>query len=397
MSKFKYLRKIIPELNYWVNRILFNNSFNKDYLSCPTKISDFWRSRDSVVELIFNETDDPSGAEYDDGYHFIWKYRTVNLKKLHLYEPMLFKRIQVYYNSSWVYAAKDDPKFQDIFNLNDSSVTYDDQNYEYPYSIKPTEYVNYTSHIVGTGTDELHYDDPKTEPPEPQPDDSIIYVEAENVFGLTEEELKMCEYLYYYRTMQLDKIDIDPEWYNTLQSPLSIWILTYLLCYVKDYVDFNHVVTFTTESDLSFRCLCEKHLQQRVYEYVQKKSMILWENILETNGKDRRSFKNYTLVNKNVIQRGRLTQENISCKCIDIDAKYLAHTEDFEFILDGLCLKNTVDYRIVNTSKESEPSYKIRFLTNKLTTFVGCKYQFMFNETSTKNPITGINSIDSNS
>lgn len=398
MATFKYLRKIIPEVNYWVNRTLYNNSFNNTFVNCPTKISDFWRSKDSVVELIFNETADPSGNTYDGGYHFIWKYRTINNHRLHIYEPMLFKRVQVYYNSSWIYAAKDDEKYKDIFNLNDSSITTGIEDFEYPYGVKPTKYVNYNTHIVTGGSDQLHYNDPDYNPESEPDDDYVIYKEEENVFGLTEEELNMCEYLYYYRTGQYELIEqFNEDYYYNLQSPLSIWIYTYLMCYLYDYVNYEYLKTITSESDGSFRCLVEKHLQDRVYEYIQKHNMSLWENIKDNGSdKDTRTFVTYTLKNNVCIQKGRVKHDDILAKSImltNIDKIPETHNS-FEFILDGKILKHGIDYKIINIYRESRPKISIQILNDSIDKYKGNKYQFMYNYTVIQTPISGINDLD---
>lgn len=396
MATRNFLFKLVPEVNFWVNRTLYHNFFNKDSISCPTKISDFWRSKDSVVELIFNETADPSGQTYDDGYHFIWKYRTINLKRLPPIEPMLFRRIQVYYNSIWVYAAKDDPKFNEIFNLVDPSITVDN-DYEYPYGIKPTSYLNYNSHIVTGGTDQLHYDDPPFPPPDPGPE-PVIYPADENVFGLTEEELDMCEYLYYYRTGQYELIEpFDKDYYYKLQSPLSIWVANYLMCYLFDYVNFKYLKTITTKEDGYYRCLCERHFQYRIYEYLQKHNLTLWDNVLDFGIKDKRTFKNYTLENDIKFQKSRVDDSILESKCIHLDDidKQVSQTDNFEFIYDGLVLKNGVDYSIKNIGKESKQNTVI-CLTNNKNFENGIKYQFMYSYTKKKNPICGIKRFDDN-
>lgn len=403
MATFNYLHKIVPEVNFWVNRTLYNNSFNNSFVQCPTKISDFWRSRDSVVELLFNETADPSGNTYDDGYHFIWKYRTINIGKLYFYEPMLFRRIQVYYNSSWVYAAKDDEKYKDIMNLNMSEIERQEipEDLDYPYGVKPSKYVNYNSHIVASGTDQLHYDDPPFDP-ESEPDpDIIIYREEENVFGLTEEELNMCEYLYYYRTGQYELIEpFEDDYYYTLQSPLSKWVYNYLMCYLFNIVNFNYLKTITDESDGYFRCLVEKHMQDRIYEYIQKHNLALWENVRQTHitHEDKRSFVTYTMKNNTYIQKGRISENDIIASCIfltDIDKNPETYN-NFEFILDGKILKHGIDYKIENISSETSKKIRIVIINKDLELTSGQKYQFMYNYIVVKTPISGMIDIDNN-
>ncbi len=396
MSTMNFLNILVPELNFWVNRTLVNNLFNSSPIKVPTEISDFWRSTDSVIEIIFNETADPSGQTYDDGYHFIWKYRTINLSKLHYIEPMLFKRIQVYYNSTWVYAAKDDPKFKDIFNLVNQEWD-PSQDYNYPYGVKPTKFVNYTSHIVTGGNDQLHYDDPPIES-ESESESGEVYREAENVFGLTEEELALCEYLYLYRIGDYEHIDINSDMYDDLESPLSKWVLVYLLCYMYGYYRYDYLRTLCDEMDGSFRCLVEKHLQDRVYEYIQKHNFVLWENIIELKSQDKRTYVPYTLQNSTQLQKKRLLEDEILARSIpidDVDKKPETYN-NFEFILDGIVLRNNEDYKIKNVYKESKPKIYVEILNNNIELKYYQKYQFMYSYTNLRKINTGLNNMDLN-
>jgi len=393
MATIKYLHKLVPELNLWVNKTLYNNLFNKKLVQCPTHMSEFWRSKDSVVELLFNETADPSGAVYDGGFHFIWKYRTVNVKKLYSLEPTLFKRIQIYYNSTWVYAAKNDTKFNELFNLAESTITSDQDGYEYPYGIKPTSYVNYNSHIVTSGSDQLNYEDPAVVINESESDGYVVYASDENVFGLTEEECQLCEYLYYYRTGQYDLIpEFEDDYYDNLVSPLSKWVYVYLNCYLYNTVNENHLRTLCVESTGSFRCLVEKHLQDRVYEYIQKQNMTLWERVDNVDGVDKRSFTTYTLGCNTYLKKGRIQSNADGIILSNLDKIPNNHTS-FEFIYDGMVQKHGVDYVLKNTGNECKPIVKLVFV-NKIKYVENQKFQFMFNYVNPKTPFTGVKKID---
>lgn len=390
-----YINKLVPELNFWVNRTLYNNLFNSNTIPCPTKISDFWRSGDSVIELIFSETADPSGSEYD-GYHFIWKYRTINTKKLYEIEPMLHKRVQVYYDRTWIYAAKDDPKFADIFNLSESSVTTGVQDFDYPYGVKPTKYVNYNSHIVGSGTDQLHYDDPEQEPLEPSDDGPVVYAEEENVFGLTDEELRMCENLYYYRTGQYDQIEnFCCDYYYMLKSPLSKWIYIYLDCYLYNRVNYDFLYTLCDTTHGTLRCLAEKHFQDRVYEYIQKQCVTLCEDIKDLGVTEIRSFMPYSLGNSTYVYKGRITEDDVLSYSIPIKSidKQPYYRQCIEFIYDGKIQKYGQDYNIINVGNYSKRRWTLE-LKDPTKYKIGSKYQIMYNYIHTKIPYTGIKEFD---
>ncbi len=391
----KVFYKIVPELNFWFNRISFNNTFNRTNVSCPTKISEFWRCKDSVVELIFNETADPSGKTYDDGYHFIWKYRTVNLKNLWYYEPMIYKRIEVCRNCCWVYAAKDDEKFIDVFNLYDKDLTVGVSDYDYPYGIKPTKYVTYNSHIVCTGTDPLYYDDDPISESESE-EDPIIIPADENVFGLMEEELKMCEYLYYYRTGQYELIEeFDEDFFYTLKSPLSKWVYIYLMCYMFNRVNEDWLQTLTMKEDGCFRSMCEKHLQDRVYEYIQRQFMTLWEKINNLGGvQDQRTFETRTEPCFTCLVKNRVTEDDINAKCIVITDRQPYFNMSFEFIYDGVKLKQNVDYVLKNTNNYSDPRVIVELTGKNWKVESGNKYQLMYNYVVPCSPFSGVKQLD---
>ena len=92
---------LVPELNYWMIRILKSSPVADTYCNTPTTISDFWREPNSVLELLFNECFHPdlsepsssssSGATYRP---YIYKYRSCNLNLIP--DKNVLNRIQLY-------------------------------------------------------------------------------------------------------------------------------------------------------------------------------------------------------------------------------------------------------------------------------------------------------------
>ena len=318
----------------------------------------------------------------------------------------MFPRIQIYKNSSRIYAAKDNKfldiqnmynKFLDIQNMynEDSSNTYD-SNDSYPYldGIKPTKYITkYKSNIITSGSDELHQELPDNTDYNEDSDNSIpsVIENEENIFSLTEEELKMCEYLYLYRSEQFELIEpFDTNFYYTLISPLSKWIYVYLQCYMFNTVNYEYLDYITKDSDGVLRCYAEKHFSDRIYEYIQKHHCSLWNNIVDLGVKDKRVFINYTFNSLTLVYKRRLTKQNLELKNIVIEVPnneqpYI--NKSFEFIYDGVKLKQGVDYKVVNVSTLSNPQIVIELLNISLFKEHE-KYQMMWNYLNQSSPLS---------
>lgn len=388
------IRKIVPELNLWINKTLYNNDVNYTYVDYPSKVSEYWRCRDSVLEILFNETSDPSGNTYFNGYHFIYQYGTVNKNRIADVDPQLWPRIQIYKNSSRVYAAKDD-KFLDVQNMynENSEFSYDSStSYPYPSGIQPTEYVTkYKSNIITSGSDELHQSLPDDEDSTQEDSSSkpSVIEKEENIFLLTDEELKMCEYLYLYRSEQFELIEpFEQDFYYTLKSPLSKWIYVYLQCYMFNIVNYQYLDYITKDEDGVLRCYAEKHFSDRIYEYIQKHHCSLWNNIVDLGTKDKRIFVNHTFNSLSLLYKRRLTKQNLELKNIVIEVPtneqpYI--NKSFEFIYDGVKLKQGVDYKVTNISTLSNPQIVIELINDKI--FIeNNKYQMLWNYLNISSP-----------
>ena len=378
-------REIVPELNLWINKTLYNTENNYEHVNYPVLISEFWRCNDSVIELLFNETCDPSGKIYDDGYHFIYKYRTVNKDRIYHNDSVLWSRIQIYRDNLRVYAPIDD-KFKDVFNLYSPNLNFYEtvtsgDGYPYPNDAVPTEYVTkYRSEIITSGNDQLHKELPDGENP-PTSGEDCPYVEqrGENIFLLTEEELQMCEYLYYYRSEQFELIEpFGDNFYYELQSPLSKWIYLYLQCYLFNMINYEQLNTITKKEDGIIRLYAEKYFSDRIYSYVQKQHTSIWNDVKDLGSHEKRIFETYTQYNLTLVYKRRITEEDINRSQIIIEEskeKQPSENTNFEFIYDGVKLKQGYDYNIENAGTLSKPQIIVS-LNKEMK--LNNKYQFLF-------------------
>lgn len=394
------IRSFIPELELWIHKILTNNNLTSSYVNNPVKVSEKWRCRDSVIELLFNETFSSSGKLYDRNLPFIYLYKTANIKKLFDFDPLLYRRIQIYpYKYVWCASDPDNEELKEIQNEVIPTFS-DDTNTGCSYysGINPTKYVTkYKSVIVTTSNDELHVELPDGEDPEPDPDPEVYGPDA-NILGLTEEELEMCQYLYYYRTGQFELIHCFPRnFYFQLRSPLSKWIYLYLQCYMFNVVNYQYLNTITTEDDGILRCMFEKHAQDRIYQYIQKQHCVIWNDIQSIGGNRlRRIFEDQTMPCLTFISRRKITEQNLNSSEVSIQVKQdnqPTEINNFEFIYDGVILRNGIDYEVINIGNFKETLAVVK-LKNKEIFKVGGRYHMMWSCLTLTTPNTRIKGFD---
>ena len=395
------VKSFIPELDLWTYNILYNNDLTSSFVNIPVKISEKWRCRDSVVELLFNETFDPTGKLYEGNRPFIYKYKTCNFTRLYHFDPVLYRRLQIYpYKYIWCASDPDNQDFLDIQNEVIPTITNDSNGGSdlYP-GIHPTKYVTkYKSVIITTSNDELHLELPDEE--EEEPDEPTCYGPDENVFGLTEEELEMLQYLFYYRTNQLELIHCFPcDAYYKLRSPLSKWVYLYLQCFVFNIVNYEYLNTITTEDDGMIRCLFEKHAQDRIYQYIQKQHTTIWNEVQDIGANElKRVFTDYTMPCLTYIWRNRISEQNLYDSFIVLNVSQEnqpIENSNFEFIYDGVLLKNGIDYFVINEGNEKETHIEIK-LKDKTKFKAGTRYQLMWSCLVRTTPQTRIKGFTKN-
>lgn len=395
------LKKVIPELNLWFGNILINNDINIIHIDFPVLLTQKWRCRDSVIDLLFNECCDPSGNEYD-GFHFIQRYKTMNLNRVYPYDSTLYKRIQTILNRCYLFAA-DDPtnsELQATFNaatpsfiVNDSLDNLD--TIAQAAGVTPTKYVTqYNSEIITTGTDQLHRELPDKDYGGNDPQEPSIYSPGEFIFDFTNEELEMLEYLYFYRSEQYHLIpEFGETFFEDLQSPLSKWVYLYLQCYLRNTVHWQYLNTICDmETDGILRTMYEKHAQDRIYQYIQKQYHIIWNRVDELgNNELRRIFEDFTMPCHTHLEKGRITGDNLVNKEIRLDSYDIENQPissiSFEFIYDGIILMAGKDYVIVNQGnlKDSKPVIQL-LKPSKFST--GKKYQLLWSNLKLTTPYT---------
>lgn len=386
------IKSFIPELDLWIHNILYNNNLTSSYVHIPVKPSDKWTCRDSVIELLFNETFDPSGNVYDDNLPFIYKYKTVNIKKLQDFDSVFSRRVQIYpYKYVWCASDPNNELFKEIQNLVIPTFSSKDSDNYYS-GINPTKYVTkYKSVIITSTNDELHQELPDGEDPDPQPEPEV-YGPDVNVFGLTKEELEMCQYLYYYRTGQFELICCFPhDFYYTLRSPLSKWIYLYLQCYLFNIVNYEYLNAITTEDDGVLRCMFEKHAQDRIYQYVQKQNFTVWNEVTSVGDNElRRKFEDHTMNCYSFIWTKRLSLNDIKNGEIEIKLDQESQPIDssnFEFIYKGKILSQNIDFEVVNKGNDKDLQISIKLKKSELFE-MGVKYQLLWSALTLSTPHT---------
>lgn len=383
------LKSLIPELNLWFGNTILNNDLTWKYVDFPVKLTQKWRSRDSVIDLLFNECCDPSGNLYD-GHHFITRYKTINLNRLFPFDENLYRRLEVIRNRCYVFAC-DDPNnsdLQSIFNLVTPTFVIDNGDINVDTiaqmaNVTPSKYVTkYKSVIVTTSSDPLHRMLPDEED-YPEPGEPHAYSPGTDIFKFTEEELEMLEYLYYYRTGQFEMIHCFPcDFYYRLVSPLSKWIYLYLQCYLFNEINYEFLNTICDPSKHDqLRCMYEKHAQDRIYQYVTRRFYTIWNEIQDIGANElRRIFVDYTMPCHTFISRRRISDTNIKNGKITLEVTeenqpYTNKT--FEFIYNGIILKQGVDYELINEGTLKDNHVVVKF--NDITKFqIGTRYHLMW-------------------
>lgn len=395
------LKNVIPELNLWFGNILVNNDINIVHVDFPVLLTQKWRCRDSVIDILFNECSDPSGALYD-GHPYITRFKTINLNRLYPYDATLYRRVQTIINRCYVFAA-DDPNNEELqaaFNKVTPSFVIDSTNdgdtIAQAAGVTPTKYVTkYDSCIVTTGSDQLHCELPDKDYDGDDSSEPSAYTPGEDIFMFTDEELELIDYLYYYRTEQYELIPkFEDGYYEKLVSPLSKWIYLYLQCYVYNIVNWEYLDSkCTIEHDGILRTMFEKHAQDRIYQYIQKQNYIIWNEIQDLGDNQlRRIFVDYTMPCLTNLSKGRISDIHLSMGKIVLDFPENKQPQDsktFEFIYDGIILKLGKDYDVINegTLKDTQACV---ILKNPSKFNSNTKYQLMWNCLTPSSPYSRV-------
>jgi len=394
---------IVPELNYWIKKILLKSPINEKFFHVPVEISDFWKEENSVLDLLFNEnfkstilpTDDLSNQ--DPPKQYIYTYRTCDIKTIT--DQTLLNRINIYRYTIDVYAA-DTTKFLSLFDLTNSPVfvnaIFEDENVQDQLDIQNREddmpdtdytqeqdenaqrnpYFTYKSKIYYSSNYQLVKLDTDYEfdplPPAP------ILSPVVNVFEFNEEEFMMLDLLFCYKTT--NEVDLSDITCDSLSSSLSKNIFIFLnACFQKFDV---------CESDFKFsdgtnllHSLYEKYVLDFVYRMKQKEYAVIFKPSDNINNKLVEINQDFLLTLKNKLEYIYLTDKNISTKKIIINDEYIPWDRaDFNIFHNGSLLKQDRDFTVqVNSSDASDIYYEIILNSNIFSSGdkIICKWSYM--------------------
>lgn len=364
---------VIPELNYWFKVALENSSVYNCYYDLPGKLSDHWRCKSSVIELLFNENFNPdpptwldpehkSVVEFTNDRRYIYTYRRCNL--LHIKDKDFLNRIQLYRWTVNTFAANSD-KFLDEFNMRGS--LYDHiqcTDTTLPYDVEESErspYITYIGRVWFSTNYPLPYWGEGEIKPKP---DEPIYLLDENILHLTEEDHIMLELLYDYKTGK--NVNLCCVDYNSFFSPLAKLIYIYLegmILHTITHYDIKQTIGITM-----LQQMYEKHVINMLYMLFQKLYGIDFEETFIVNGKlckyEQDTLMTMKLINDTIIINDMIKDQNE----ISIRHDKLPHyRRDFTVFADGKCLIQDKDYTaIIDSSDIENPIIRIKFLNSEL-------------------------------
>jgi hypothetical protein len=378
---------LVPELNYWMIRILKSSPVADTYHNTPTVISDYWREPNSVVELLFNECFNPdlsesssssSGAVYRP---YITQYRSCNLNLIP--DKNVLNRIQLYRWFCTVYAA-DSEKFIDIFDTTgthypptqpENNVIYD-SGLEYmepaantpptlPYDVAEKDrspYISYTTeHYLQSNYTLVKLGDQIITPYPPTPPISDEY----NVFNFTDQDLIMLDMLFDYKTFGI--YDLTGINYSDLTSCIAKLIYCYLqaFCY-NNFDNFDSEEPVCNEPSI-LSALYEKHVLDLIYQLKMRQYGVIYKNTDVINNEivEENTYRFMIMKKENI--RVNLTQEMVDSKEILITENIPWNRKDFILFKDGIVLDPDEDYNLImDFSDAANVVARIQFLRDDL-------------------------------
>jgi hypothetical protein len=368
------LISIVPELNFWMIRVLKDSTVNDTFHKIPTVVSDSWREPNSVIELLFNENFLPESKSSSSTYNglpnienenekpYIYKYRPCNL--LTVTDKNILNRIQVYRWYSTIYAANSN-KFWHMFDLtgaqypatqNNGDIIFD-SGAEYmdvsnsnvpnlPVDVDPETKSPYvatynTKNFLTTNFPLVQHGAQEMKPWPPTPP----IPESYNVFNFTDDDLMMLDMLYDYKVYGI--FNLSNVNFESLIGCIAKLVYIYLEAFCLN--KFDHFDTEDPVSDES-NILCnlyEKYLvdiiyqlRARQYGVIFKNSDIINQHIVEEN------MYQFMIMKKENI-RVTLTDDMIVSREVLITDNIPWDKRDFVLYKDGIILKSDVDYSLV--------------------------------------------------
>lgn len=355
---------VLPELNFWINQILKNSTITDTSHRIPSNLSSSWREPNSILELLFNETFNPTSddlLEQSIDKKYIFEYQKCNL--LFIQDKKLLSRIQPYRWNANVYAAKSS-KFSDMFDMTGSSDNSEQEEQRLlPFDVSEEDRspnITYKSRTLFTTNYQLVDTDKNliinTPPPHP------IEVPSEDLFSLSESDFQMLDLLYDFKTnniISLTNIDFESL------TELAKLIYIYLDVFVNDSYQYYDQSTPISTTMLSG--LYEKHVINMIYLLRSKQYGVIYnDKEIINNQQTNINVDEFMIMKKNHL-RVLLTQEQVDSDEIIITDKIPWDRKDFDLFKDGLIMKSDVDYTMnIDFTDPNNIVAKINFITGEL-------------------------------
>jgi len=267
--------KIIPELNYWIYQRYFEGPINEHPFEFPVEVSEGrWSVNNSVLNLLFNDT------FKENAYQIL--YKEIAFQSLNDY--MLTTRLSAYRSTIQIYECSRG-------------------------AILPF--------------------------PPPVTPCSLPNENGENIFDFTEEETRLLNVLFDYRTTGTDSsAELDIIVFDDLESGLSKLIYIYLQLMIYDNFEiYNNDITYANPDRL-IELIFEKYVVDSYFRVCKNSYLVLDTTttlaITELQSKE---------------EVFTLTDSDITTKQVVL-SHIPRELEDVTVIIDGNIKKITFDYDI---------------------------------------------------
>lgn len=336
---------LIPELNWWFRIVLKNSAITDTFHCIPAELSDFWREPKSIIELLFNENFEPDSEPLPTqslDKKYIYEYQQCNL--LFIPDKKLLNRIQLYRWNALVYAASSS-KFTSLFDMTGATTNLETEvQTRLPFDVDPedrSQNITYKSRIYNTTNFPLVDTDKNliiNEPP-PYPDE----LPAEELFGLTDDDLQFLDLLYKFKTGEC--VNISCYTYNTL-SELAKLIYVYLSVMINDDYSMYNTNNLISSGDNILTNLYEKHVINMIYTVRSKQYGVIYnQKVIVSNRQENINVDEFMIMKK-THDRHYLTQEEVDNNEVLITENIPWDRKDFSLFKDGLLLTQDTDYTV---------------------------------------------------
>lgn len=380
---------IVPELNYWMGRILNDSSVTDTFTRIPSEMTDYWRDPNSIIELLFNENFQPvsqpssSSSSFFDSDIFndkpyTYLYRKCNI--LSIQDKNILRRTQMYRWYAFIFASNNE-KFIDIFDFSNTEQEpivideiepsppkseYYDQSFDRPTLPKDVREVDRSKYITYTTQNYLSTNYPLIQEGFPQkvtlPVSNSIYSPAQNIFGLVDSDFQILDKLYSYKVgligVSLNGIDF----YSL--TPLGKLIYIYLDAFLNNSFQYYNDENPIGGSDI-LSSLYEKFVLNMIYNLIQKQYGVYYKEVEAINTDKVEINIDQMMLQKKENKRIILTTEQYITGEIILDEHPFFDRKDFVIWKDGKLLIQDVDFAaILDFTNIENPVAKVQLLTD---------------------------------